>query len=290
MHRVVFFRIVKRQHKGQTVNPTEKGLARIIFQRKVGSVNGMAFQNLFSEIMSYASKDFSPVKPQGSEGDWKNDGHEPALGKYYQVYAPEVFDEAAALKKLGDDFAGLSKKWGDGKIYPVGIKEFYFVINDRYRITPGAYPTTYAQIANLQTTYSLEVAKPFLTKDLEDKLFSLTDDQIVTVIGFIPNPADIKVLKVNLISEVVGHIISNPVARSLQQSLVSTDFDQKILFNDLSLTATWLREADYRRAVVELFFKQNSSASRQDVRDKLNAIYDDSKRQGFMAGISGNTI
>jgi hypothetical protein len=199
-----------------------------MFKLKVSSVNGMAFQNLFSEIMGYASPDFSPVKPQGNQGDWNNDGHEPTFGKYYQVYAPEVFDEAAALKKLSEDFLGLSQKWGNGSIYPEGIKEFYFVINDRYRITPGVYPTTYAQLENLRKQYSLNVAKPFLTKDLEDKLFSLDDDQIVSIVGFLPNPADIKVLKVSLISEVVGHIISNPMARSLQQSLVSPDFDQKL--------------------------------------------------------------
>jgi hypothetical protein len=272
------------------VTRDEKTLARIIFKNRVGSVNGMAFQNLFTEIMSYSNSDFSPVKPQGNEGDWKNDGHEPNSARYYQVYAPEIFEEAAAVKKMRDDFAGLSAKWGDGKTYPNGIKEFYFVINDRYRVTPGAFPTTYAELEKLRKDFSLNVAKPFLTKDLEDKLFSLSDDQITSVIGFIPNPADIKVLRVDLVSEIVGHIISNPIARSLQQSLVSPDFDEKIAFNNLSHTANWLREADYRRSVVDLYFRQNSSFSRQDVRDKLKAIYENSKQQGFATDASGGTI
>jgi hypothetical protein len=38
--------------------------------------------------------------------------------------------------------------------------------------------------------------------------------------------------------------------------------------------------------VVELFFKQNSSASRQDVRNKLRAIYEQSKNQGFTVGVN----
>lgn len=272
------------------MNRDEKTLARIIFKQLVSSVNGMAFQNLFTEIMSYANSDFSPVKPQGNEGDWKNDGHEPTSGRYYQVYAPEVFEEAAAVKKLRDDFAGLLEKWGDGKIYPNGIQEFYFVINDRYRVTPGAFPTTYAELEKLRRDFSLNIARPFLTKDLEDKLFSLAEDQITSVIGFIPNPADIKVLRVDLVSEIVGHIISNPIERSLQQSLVSPDFDEKIAFNNLSHTANWLREADYRRSVVDLYFRQNSSFSRQDVRDKLNAIYEESKKRGFIIDTSGCTI
>lgn len=272
------------------MNSNEKTLARIIFKFRVSSMNGMAFQNFFTEIMSYASSDFAPVKPQGNEGDWKNDGHEPNSGRYYQVYAPEIYEEATAIKKLSEDFAGLSDKWGDGKIYPNGIKEFYFVINDRYRVTPGVFPTTYAELEKLRKGFKLGVSKPFLTKDLEDKLFGLSDDQITSVIGFIPNPADIKVLRVGLVSEVVGHIISNPIGRSLQQSLVSPDFEEKIVFNNLFHTANWLREADYRRSVVELYFSQNSSFSRQDVRDKLNAIFGESKQQGFTVDAGGCTI
>jgi len=50
-----------------------------------------------------------------------------------------------------------------------------------------------------------------------------------------------------------------------------------------------LREADYRRSVVDLYFKQNSSFSRQDVRDKLNAIYEDGKSKGFVNDHAGAT-
>ncbi|MFL9951969.1 hypothetical protein PQR65_01000 [Paraburkholderia nemoris] len=271
------------------MNSYEKTIARLMFKSLAARVNGMAFQNVFTQIMSYASPDFAPVKPQGSEGDWKNDGHEPASGKYYQVYAPEVFDEGGAVKKIAEDFSGLVAKWGDGKVYPIGVKEFYFVINDVYRITPGVYPTTYSTLQSLKTTHSLTVCKPFLTKDLEDKLLALQDDQVMVVVGPFPNPADIKVLRVDLVSEVVGHIIHNPVARSLKQSLIDPDFEAKIAFNNLTLTATWLREADYRRSVVDLYFKQNSSFSRQDVRDKLKAIYEDGKNKGFTNDPAGAT-
>jgi hypothetical protein len=55
----------------------------------MSSLIGMGFQNEFSRIMSLADADFSPVKPQGNEGDWKNDGHMPTYGRYYQVYSPK---------------------------------------------------------------------------------------------------------------------------------------------------------------------------------------------------------
>lgn len=263
------------------MNIEEKTLARLLFRTRMSSVIGMGFQNEFSKIMSLADSDFSPVKPQGNEGDWKNDGHMPTYGKYYQVYSPETYTESEAIKKLKEDFDGLALKWGDTKVYPIGIKEFYFVINDGYRVTPGAYPTTYAALAELKKTKVLDECKPFLTKDLEAVLFDLDDDKILSVVGFIPNPAQIKVLKIDLVSEVVGHIIKNPIIRSLTQSLTDPDFEQKIVFNNLNLTANWLREADYRRGTVEQFFEMNGAFCRQAVRDKLKAIYESGKALTF---------
>ena len=130
--------------------------------------------------MSYATPDFSPVKPQGSQGDWKNDGHEPKAGRYYQVYAPEDPNgQAGAISKIETDFDGLVKKWGDTEVYPIGIKEFYFVINDAYRVNPGAYPSTYKRLGFLRVAHDLNECRPFLNKDLEEKLLALADDQIL---------------------------------------------------------------------------------------------------------------
>lgn len=263
------------------MNTIEKTLARMRFQTITTKAMGMEFQNIFTRIMSYATPDFSPVKPQGSQGDWKNDGHEPKAGRYYQVYAPEIFDEAGAVSKIEADFDGLVKKWGNPDVYPVGIKEFYFVINDAYRINPGAYPTTYKKLENLRLAYSLDECRPFLTKDLEEKLLALADDQILSVVGFLPNPADIKVLRFDLLSEVIGHIISNPIGRSLDHTLASPEFEEKITFNRLNYTGVWLKSADFRRGAVEQFFNANSEFARQDVRDKLKAMYNASKAMDF---------
>jgi len=271
------------------MNSEEKTIVRMRFKAMAAQVNGMAFQNLFTQIMSYAYSNFSPVKPQGNEGDWKNDGHDPSAGRYYQVYAPEVLNEADAVKKIEADFDGLAQRWGDTKVYPNGINEFYFVLNDAYRVTPGAYPTTYAALAKLKIAHSLSECKPFLMKDLEDVLLGLTDDQMMMVVGFIPNPATIRVLRMDLISEVVGHIIANPILRSLKQSLAAPDFEEKIKFNRLNHAAGWLRDADYRRGTVEEFFSRNSQFSRQDVSDKLNAIYQEAKNQGFSDMVDGPT-
>lgn len=255
----------------------EKVIARLQFRAIVSALRGFEFQNFFSRVMSFARSDFSPVKPQGVYGDWKNDGHEPNLGRYYQVYAPVEFDEGKAVTKIKEDFAGLMTMWGNGLVYSVGIQEFYFVVNDSYSITTGAYPTTYATLEDLRKTNGLKISRPFLTKDLEDVFLSLKDDQIWSIVGFPPNPSKIKVLRLDLVAEVVKHIVENPIPRSLDQSLPEEAFERKIKFNQLKLSGNLLRVADYRRGTIEQYFSSNSDFTRQHVRDKLKAIYENSK-------------
>lgn len=248
-----------------------------MFQARIAKSMGMGFQNLFSDIMRYDRPDFTPVKPQGSEGDWKNDGHEPKAGRYYQVYAPERFDEAAAVKKLQDDFVGLLAKWGDTTVYPKGVQEFFFVINDANRITPGVYPTTIAALESLRQRHGLKVCKPFLSKDLEDIILNLPMDKIIAVLGFPPNPADIKVLPFDIVNEVIRYIVENTGPRSLLQTMNNPDFDQKIIFNGLTATGHLLRDAAYRLGSLEEYFSAQSNFTRKEVRDRLKALYDESK-------------
>ena len=248
-----------------------------MFHVRLSKSVGMSFQNLFSDIMRYARPDFTPVKPQGNQGDWKNDGYEPKAGRYYQVYAPEQFDEAAAIKKLNEDFTGLLAKWGDKAVYPHGIKEFYFVINDAFRRTPGAYPTTFAALETLRQQHYLNECKPFLSKDLEDILLDLPADKIIAVLGNPPNPADISVLSFDLVNEVIRHIVENTGPRTLSKTLVAPDFDEKIVFNKLNATGYLLRDATYRRGSLEEYFCSNSKFTRQEVRDRLQELYEKSK-------------
>lgn len=255
----------------------------------MSTIGGMAFQNLFVDIMQRSNPNFVPVKPQGSEGDWKNDGHDPIVGRYYQVYSPEQFDEAQAVGKLKKDFNGLVQKWGSKKVYANGVQEFYFALNDYYRIVQGGYPTTIAALEQLRQTHSLTKCELFRSKHLEDILFGLDDDEIFAVIGYPPNPADINVLKLELVHEVITHIVENTTTRSLKQSLVDPDFDDKITFNKLNSTGIWLREGNYRSGTLEQYFNSNSEFKRQDIRDRLKGIYEESKTLGFQDDPNGVT-
>lgn len=258
-----------------------------MFKERLSRLEGMAFQNFFSEIMQYSDSDFKPVKPQGSQGDWKNDGHNPKAGCYYQVYSPERFDESSAVNKLKHDFTGLVSKWGETSVYPNGVQEFYFVINDRFRVTPGGYPTTIASLEKLKQIHRLKKCELFLSKDLEDILLGLKEDQIISVIGYPPNPADIDVLPLNLVHEVITHIIDSTRIRSFNQSLVNPDFDSKIKFNRLDVTGHLLRDANYRSWSLEEYFNANSKFIRQEVRDRLKGLYDEVKSLDLQGGTDG---
>lgn len=263
------------------MTPEKKALYRLMFHAKLSKTTGMAFQNLFSEIMQYAGIGFIPVKPQGSIGDQKNDGYIPSAGKYFQVYSPEIISESAAITKLEDDFSGLVVNWQDSSVYTNGVKSFAFVLNDHFRVIPGGYPTTLKTLEKLKQKHSLDESTLMLAKDLEDLLLSLDEDKIISVVGYAPNPADIDVLEFSLVNEVVSHIIENTIIRSLNQTWISPDFETKLTFNNLKATAPWLIDANYRSGTLEDYFQANSQFTRQELRDKLKAIYESSKQYSF---------
>jgi hypothetical protein len=157
------------------------------------------------------------------------------------------------------------------------VEEFYFVINDAFRSTPGGYPTTIAALEVLRQQHGLKECKLFLAKDLEDVLLDLPEDKIIAVVGFPPNPAEIKVLSFGIVNEVIKHIVENTGTRSLDKSLVAPDFEEKIDFNRLAITGHLLRDANYRCGSLEEYFGANSHFCRQQVRDCLQAMYEASR-------------
>ena len=49
-------------------------IVRLMFQTKVYSCDGAAFESFFTHIMQRHNRNFQQVKPQGQYGDRKNDG------------------------------------------------------------------------------------------------------------------------------------------------------------------------------------------------------------------------
>lgn len=270
------------------MNLQEKMIARIMFKNKVLAADAQAFENLFTSVMAYARADFQQVKPQGRIGDRKNDGFEPAAGRYYQVYAPEDAQEkeSAAIKKLKGDFAGLKSYWAN--VYTTGIKEFFFVLNDKYK---GAYPTTHAALAELQKDHGLLKAEVFACKHLEEVVFGeLQEDQLLTIVGGVPDAAAIVKVDYSVLTEVVEHVLANPADNAIKGKYVSPEFETKLVFNDLKVAASFLTAGSYTTKTVEEFFGLNTNFARQAVRQSLNDMYVSAANQGFKGdSVSGFT-
>ena len=169
------------------------------------------------------------------------------------MYAPEdpEISESKAIKKLKKDFSGLMAYWEKVS----HIKEFYFVINDKYK---GTYPTTEALLSKLKIDHNLILCEPFLAKHLEDTLFDLSDDIIISIVGFIPNPKDVTMVDYSGLNEVIVYILENQLPISLVPDLSVPNFDEKIVFNNLNRqVSTLLNTASYQLGILDDYFERN---------------------------------
>ncbi|WP_413493561.1 hypothetical protein [Shewanella baltica] len=132
------------------------------FKLLIHESTGQKYEDLFVKIMGYSDDSFEPVKAYGNTGDRGNDGWCPEFGRYYQVYAPENVprNNKESLTKLKNDFQKLKEYWS--KISE--IKEYYFVINDKFA---GIPPHLTEAIKELEYENGLVKAKVMSAKDLE---------------------------------------------------------------------------------------------------------------------------
>ncbi|MEG5963999.1 hypothetical protein UXP95_17325 [Enterobacter ludwigii] len=142
------------------------------FKLKVHESNGIEYENLFSKVMSYYRPGFDKVKPHGNIGDRGNDGWVYDSGIYYQVYAPEDLpnNEKKSLDKMKDDFKKLYLYWNTIST----VREFYFVINDKYN---GIPPYLNKAIAEIKNEYGLNNAMVIGATILEGFFLTLSNEQ-----------------------------------------------------------------------------------------------------------------
>ncbi len=142
------------------------------FKLKVHESNGIEYENLFSKVMSYYLPGFDKVKPHGNIGDRGNDGWVHGAGIYYQVYAPEDLpnNEKKSLDKMKDDFRRLYSYWNAIST----VREFYFVVNDKYK---GIPPHLNNAIAEIKNEYNLNKAMVIGATALESFFLMLSDEQ-----------------------------------------------------------------------------------------------------------------
>ncbi len=153
----------------------DKHYLSLQFKLKIHSKNATEFQSFFENIMEETFGDFRKI-PSGG-GDGGNDGWIKRLGRYYQVYAPNVpaTKDSEAAKKLEKDFDKLIKNWNEIE----EIQEYYFVYNDKYA---GANKPEEV-LANLRNEHPTIKFELLLAKNLEDIFFKLDENKILNL-GF----------------------------------------------------------------------------------------------------------
>ena len=247
------------------MNTQEKTFARCQFQLKIHQADGQKFEDIFTSIMNYTETDFQQIKPWGKIGDRKNDGYIKSKGIYYQVYAPEEISISYinAVNKLNADFNGLKSHWSS-------IKEFFFVVNDKYK---GVNADCEQTIQQLKELHELHKADFMTAKDLENYLFKLDDDQILAIAGFIPDPANIK-LDYSILNEVTKYIMQLPLGSDDDPIIRVPVWDEKIEFNGLSeFVSQLLNNGCIHLNNLDKYLKNNSDFLADSLRDRMNEIY-----------------
>ncbi len=254
------------------MNNNERAAARKFFRCRILESNGQAFEDLFSRIMSLAVPGFKPIKPHGNIGDRKNDGYIEDTQIYYQVFAPEDLQKShsKATSKLKADFEELIQHWPT-------VREFYFVMNDKYQ---GPYPNAVQDINSLKNRFKLDKADFVLAKDLENMAFSkLTDDALLELVNFPPDPASIPHLDFSVLNEVITHIMNRPSLPSEKEKLFVLNWDKKIEFNGLGrVPNTYLNTAAYKIGYLDEYLKNQSDFASHELRNHMVSLYAQAKR------------
>jgi hypothetical protein len=245
-------------------------IVRLIFQNKIYSCDGAAFETFFSQIMQRHNTNFRQVKPQGQYGDRKNDGFDSTTGTYYQVYAPENIQikEKETIGKLVTNFNGLHSYWQN--ITPISF--FYYVVNDKYK---GAYASLYEELQKIRKQYPEITANSFLSKNLEDIFMGLNETSMTDIIGIIPAPDNIEV-EYGVMKDVVDYLLK--IETSPQQEIIplNPDFIAKITFNSLSENvAHFLKCHRINEYAISDFFELNSDFAKNELRNVFNGLYNE---------------
>jgi len=247
------------------MNNQEKALARKLFKLKIHEANGQAFEDIFTAIMNYVESDFQSIKPWGNIGDRKSDGYIKSTGVFFQVFAPEDITASYpnVIKKINVDFRGILSHWSP-------VNEFYFVVNDKYK---GVNADCEQVIQSIKQDNGLLAAGFKTAADLENLLFSLDEDQIFTIVGFLPDPATIQ-LDYSVLSEILCHLMSLSLPKTQDSRIIYPDWDEKITFNNLdSLEARYLNDGFLQIGSLDEYLDNQSNFFADEVKDKIREIY-----------------
>lgn len=253
----------------------EQYIANIAFRNHIYTYTGQQFEDFFVSIMTKSNSSFYPVKAYGKTGDEKNDGFDRINGIYYQIFAPEDLQKNQtiyeAVKKLKLDFKGLYEHWNN----VVPIKEYNFVINDKYKGVPSLIHKT---IIELNKEYSDVSINLMTAQDLERIFNQLDWNSKHDIIGFIPDEI-FPVVEYDALNETVSHLMKVELGINSPDSFIVPDFDEKIIFNGLSdIVKSELVTGSYQENLLTQYFNENPGI-REVLQKKFNGLYLQAKKE-----------
>ena len=268
-------------------SPDQLAYAGALFELQVYRSDGQAYENLFVRVMTRAEPEFRPIKPRGPHGDKKNDGYCAAASKYYQVYAPEnhsAKNASEAVSKIETDFAGLKSYWD----VEAPVREYRFVINDKFK---GTFPDVETTLLRIKNLHGLTVCGPFLNKDLVQIFEQLNDHNIIAIVGHLPVAEEITDLDYSMFTVVLNHIIETAGPITPEGFLRVPDFSEKIRLNRISKhVAQLLETGNLQSGAVEAFFNGHGNFSKTAIRDQLARIYTELRERIGQSSTSGDVI
>lgn len=246
-------------------------LTKALFKSKILELDGSAFELFFSKIMSKENENFRQIKPHGNNGDKKNDGFNAVTGEYYQVYSPEepANNITTAVNKCKTSFVGLKEYWS--KISP--IKKYYFVFNDKYK---GAFPEIEKVLSEIKRDNTeLTSCEPFYAQHLEKKFFNLEENDMIEIIGYIPDDTKIGSVDFVAMKEVVEFLLKDKIGYFHDDRYVVPDFDEKIKFNNLDeQVKTLLTNGSYQSSAITDYFRNNHNFEKQKLKETFVNLYE----------------
>ena len=209
----------------------QRWFARLSFSYRVLRASGMAFQQLFWDVMGASRGEaFVPIRPQGTRGDGGNDGYLPADGHYFQIYGPVSPEDKVqyTVGKLADDLEKIKKSWD----HLTKLKKYSFVFNDKYE---GVFSEIGKELARLEKENPGVECRPFCARELEDMFMSLPDDQVFQVLGgVLPDVSSFGQLDYTVMREVIEHIMNSRPTDAETRLGDLPELAEKIQLNNLS--------------------------------------------------------
>jgi hypothetical protein len=214
-----------------------------IFEKEFLKRKGTIFQDFFSEIMEKCHPgDFQRVRPWGNEGDKKNDGYLKSQRTIFQSYAPNEMEASEAISKIDKDFNGALPYWRNY------FNRWIFVHNSR----EGLGPHVLEKLLELERIHPDIKIEHWGFEELRNKVFSLSENDIASLLGPAPSAKDIAHIGFEDLKIVIESIAAQSPLEDSDLDPVSKD---KLTTNALSPNVEILLKAGMTKArLVKSFF------------------------------------